>query len=88
MKKVSGTQRFSFSSCSNEDNRMIIADRYCGDLERGITSKQFPVFVQELTKGFLQSRFFTEREVMDQILLRMQVHFKSLNLFQINQYFF
>lgn len=69
MKKVS--RILGLYSSNSSDNR-VIAGRHCGDLKRGIVSEQFPVFVQELTQAFLHRHFFTEKEAVDQIFLRLR----------------
>lgn len=71
VKKVSPILGPSFSSSSYKDNRVHIADRHNGGMKKGISSEQFPVFVQKLTKDFLHRHSFTETEVMDQIFLRV-----------------
>lgn len=71
MKRVSVILALSFSSSIYEDNRMLIAAKCCRGTKKGISSEQFPVFVQKLTKDFLHRHYFTEKEVMDQIFLRV-----------------
>lgn len=69
VKKVFVILGLSFSSSSCEDSRVLIAARHHGGMEKGISSEQFPVFVQKLTKYFLHGHYFTEKELMDQIFL-------------------